>query len=415
MHLLAKHIGQVVVRVVVKVVGSCALPCVMIASVIGCDSDPRAVAPPAEAASADTVLPPFKEITAGRQFTCALDEDGTAWCWGANTRGQLGLGDTLDRFVPTRLQQSVPFVGLVAGESHVCATDATGALHCWGDNANFALGDTLVRIQARPRTAAVSGTRVVAAGRNVTCVIDRTRRTSCWGSDQHGERGDGADSLGATATPQTVSTSVAFDSVVIGRMHACALDGSGAAWCWGDGGALGDGAVQDRDAPVPVLGDRKYTLLAAGESVSCGLAQDSLAFCWGIAFDGQLGAGDPARPNGFAPVAVAGAQRFTAITAGRHRVCALDAAGAAWCWGSNYNGGLGNNSGVSSAAPVRVQGTRSYTAIAAGDFHTCALDRQGEAWCWGQNADARSGGALGDGTVRSRSVPTRVSSLPSLP
>jgi len=362
----------------------------------------------AEIDSLATNTPRFLSVTAGRQFTCALDDSGTTWCWGSNRHGQLGLGDTLDRFVPTRLQHSVPFARIVAGETHVCAVDTLSALHCWGDIREYALGDSAVRVQARPSTVPVRAVRAVAAGARFTCVIDRQDHSLCWGSDRHGERGDGGGTSSPTAEPTRVKTAVPFVSLVAGHTHASGLTASGAAWCWGDGRALGNGTLLYRDAPGEVLGERVFSSLSAGESVTCGIADDAYAWCWGIALEGQLGQGSQPRPNSFAPAQVMGSTSFQTLAAGLHRVCGLDTDGLAWCWGSNYNGALGNGTGASEPAPVRVAGDRRYIALASGDFHACALDEQGAAWCWGENTDARGGGALGDGTVRSRAVPTRV-------
>jgi alpha-tubulin suppressor-like RCC1 family protein len=358
--------------------------------------------------AADTSALQFVAITAGRQFTCALDAAGVAWCWGANRFGQLGVGDTLDRFVPTRLEYDTPFTRIVAGETHTCATDSLATLHCWGDNRDFALADTTVRFRDRPAPVAISGVRQLGLGSNVTCITDATDRPLCWGTDRHGERGDDRLGSASLAEPTVVGGDLRLDKLSVGRQHACGLDARGAAWCWGDGGALGDGSLTDRGAPVAVQGDRRFREIAAGESITCALKEDDSAWCWGIAFDGQLGQGSPPRPNTFLPAPVAGNLQFRQIAPGRHRVCALDMSGRAWCWGSNYNGGLGEGSGQSQSEPVRVAGDLEFTVLAAGDYHTCALDTTGAAWCWGENSDARGGGALGDGTMRSRSVPTRV-------
>ncbi len=352
-------------------------------------------------------LPRFIAITAGRQFTCALDEAAQAWCWGSNRFGQLGLGDTLDRFVPTQLQHSVPVMRLVAGEAHACAVDSLAALHCWGDNQEFALGDTSVRVRARPGTVELRGVRQLALGANFTCATDSADRTRCWGTHQHGERGDGSSERSPVATPTALSGDHRFTALAAGRSHACGITAEGIAWCWGDGGALGDGSVSEHTEPVRVLGEHVFTSITAGESVTCAVDADAAAWCWGIAFDGQLGQGSPI-PNRFIPVPVAGGLRFQSLSAGHHRVCGLDLEGTAWCWGSNYNGGLGDNSGVSQSAPVRVVSDVPFIAIASGDYHTCALDTRRVAWCWGENSNARGGGALGDGTVRQRPVPTRV-------
>jgi len=381
------------------------------ASLAACDTQPSPSSRPADSlarAGADAPLPRFVYLAAGGQFTCALDDTGNAWCWGANRFGQLGLGDTLDRFVPTRLQHSVPFTRIEAGETHACATDSLSNLYCWGDNRDYALADTTVRIRARPGTVPVRGVRELALGTNVTCITDTSDRPLCWGTDRHGERGDDRLGSGPVAEPRFVGGSHQFVELTVGRQHACGLTAAGEAWCWGDGGALGDGTLIDRGLPVPVLGNRRFRELEAGESITCGLKVDDSAWCWGVAVDGQLGQGNPPRPNTFLPAPVSGGLSFQRIAPGRHRVCALDLSGLAWCWGSNYNGGLGDGSGQSQPQPVRVAGDRRYVRLAAGDYHTCALDESGIAWCWGENGDPRGAGALGDGTMRSRATPTMV-------
>jgi alpha-tubulin suppressor-like RCC1 family protein len=351
----------------------------------------------------------FASITAGLRFSCGLDGNGRAWCWGGNRLGQLGVGDSLDRYLPTPVKTSVRFAQLVAGETHVCGADREGQLHCWGDNHDLELGDALedhseipIAVRGHPRAQSL------ALGAKVTCVTDRAGVVSCWGTDVHGERGDARHDSVPRAEGEPVRTDQRFASIVAGRMHVCGLTADGQAWCWGDGGLLGDGTITDRTTPVAVRSSVPFVSLTAGESVTCGLEASGAAWCWGIAFDGQLGQGEPPRPNTFVPSPVVGGIAFAQLAAGKHRVCGLDRDGGAWCWGSNYNGGLGDGTGASQPAPVRVRADRPFAQIAAGDAHTCALDRDGRAWCWGENADAQGGGALGDGTLRSRDRPTPV-------
>lgn len=386
-------------------------------------SSPSAVSPSTDTAVPDSLAPRFTRVVSGRQFSCALDTTGRPWCWGANHFGQLGIGDTLDRLVPVRVDAPQGFRELVAGESHVCGVDSLSGLHCWGDNEGYALGDSVVRLLTRPAPLATAYVRTLSAGAHFTCATDAEGIPHCWGARPHGELGDGDDTAAPTALPVDVKTTQRFDTLVSGLTHTCGLarpdsgDGTGgtaegetarAAWCWGHGGALGDGTIQRRRVPVAVRGGQSFISLTAGESVTCGLDIERAAWCWGVDFEGQLGEGSVKVPNRFEPMRVSGPVRFRMLSAGLHRVCGLDLEGYAWCWGSNYNGGLGVGGSVSSATPLRVLGDRRYTSLAAGDYHTCAVDTDGVVWCWGQNSDARGGGALGNGTLSSSDEPVRV-------
>lgn len=77
------------------------------------------------------------EISAGGTSTCALDSTGQAWCWGSNTRGQLGT-TAVPVFgtapVPVAVMQpaGVHFTMLSSGSSHVCAIGDDDNMYCWG-------------------------------------------------------------------------------------------------------------------------------------------------------------------------------------------------------------------------------------------------------------------------------------------
>ena len=82
------------------------------------------------------------------------------------------------------------------------------------------------------------------------------------------------------------------------------------------------------------------TAVAAGDQHACGLYADGAAYCWGYNEMGQLG--DGTNEDSSSPVAVAGGHTFTTLSAGRYFTCGLDEEGAAWCWGANSLGQLGN-------------------------------------------------------------------------
>ena len=56
-------------------------------------------------------------VAAGDHHVCALERDGTVWCWGGNDVGQLGLGDTVATVTPTQVPGLTGVVDLAAGGS----------------------------------------------------------------------------------------------------------------------------------------------------------------------------------------------------------------------------------------------------------------------------------------------------------
>jgi alpha-tubulin suppressor-like RCC1 family protein len=134
--------------------------------------------------------------------------------------------------------------------------------------------------------------------------------------------------------------------------------------------------------------------IAAGFAHSCALVTGGAAYCWGSNARGQLG-NDTTLISPF-PLAVSGGLTFASITAGYSHTCALTSAGAAYCWGDNSTGALGvATTADSSATPVAVAGGLTFTHISAGYSHTCAVAADGSAYCWGANES----GELGTGSV----------------
>lgn len=80
-----------------------------------------------------------EKIVAGQYFFCAL-KGGNVYCWGTNTRGQLGDGTTSNKSTPV-LVQGLPdkAIDIDAGVNHACAI-SKGDLYCWGANGVGQLG-----------------------------------------------------------------------------------------------------------------------------------------------------------------------------------------------------------------------------------------------------------------------------------
>jgi alpha-tubulin suppressor-like RCC1 family protein len=112
-------------------------------------------------------------------------------------------------------------------------------------------------------------------------------------------------------------------------------------------------------------------------------------------------------PEFYSPLPVAGISTATAISAGAYHTCAVRSDGAAYCWGDNIFGEIGNGTTTNSTTPVPVTGITTAVAIDAGGYHTCTLLTSGAAYCWGDNRE----GQLGNGTTTDSTSPVAVNIL----
>lgn len=131
----------------------------------------------------------------------------------------------------------------------------------------------------------------------------------------------------------------------------------------------------------------KFTNLTSRGNSSCALDAEKAAWCWGANDSGQLG--DGSITNRAAPVKVQGATKFTALSSATgNTFCGLADDGKAWCWGDNTSGQLGTGSatvGTDSTAPVSPTGDHVFTAIFQGPTTTCGIAADKTTWCWGAN------------------------------
>src|SRR5206468_3311896 len=97
---------------------------------------------------------------------------------------------------------------------------------------------------------------------------------------------------------------------------------------------------------------------------------------------------------------------LASVTAGDLHSCAVTTNGAAYCWGHNEYGQLGDGSLLSRAIPTAVAGGLAFAGLATWEFHSCGVTTAGAAYCWGGNGS----GKLGDGSTASSTVPVAVTS-----
>jgi hypothetical protein len=190
-----------------------------------------------------------RAIAAGKYFTCALLDNFAVTCWGANTGGQLGLGDTAERTSPTALAAIDFGSGLTAraisaGDDHVCAILDDGALKCWGSAGNGRLGSGGTSNigdgtnEMGTNLAAVSlgssGTAIaVSAGQAHTCVVFTSTEVKC--QDSQTTLGDLPSEMGTNLPAIDLGLGRTALAVSAGAEHTCALLDNATLKCWGSG------------------------------------------------------------------------------------------------------------------------------------------------------------------------------------
>ncbi len=295
---------------------------------------------------------------------------------------------------------------------HTCAVTTSGAGYCWGRNDRGQLGDGTTTDRTRPVLVALGSLEAVASGERHTCALTSAGRVYCWGDNGSGQLGDG------TTTDRSVPTPVPgldFTSLTAGALHTCGITQDGTAYCWGlnVAGQLGTGSPSTTlpVAVAPPAGETtrlSFTALSAGRSHTCGITDGAAAYCWGANVSGQLG--DGTTVNRSVPVAVAPPAgqstplAFTSLSVGLAQTCGLTEDGVSYCWGRNASGQLGDGTTIGRPIPGPVQAPVVFTAVEVGGGHACALAAPGRAYCWGVNGS----GELGDGTTTHRLTPVEV-------
>jgi alpha-tubulin suppressor-like RCC1 family protein len=364
-------------------------------------------------------------VSAGGAFACALRDDGTLRCWGANGVGQLGSGATLPSPSPTPVRALRDVTAVAAGARHACAV-TEGRVWCWGANDRGQLGraeasrgcrvdDVDVPCETTPQRVPVLDEVVaVAAGAAHTCARTAKGLVLCWGDNRFGQLGIGVAGGAPSPSPQAVLVDDAplegARELVVHGDFGCARDQDDAVWCWGRNttGQLGAasmgvaplgcvGACSPTPARVPSLDFRASTRDGGPRLVAWDAAEDDA-------------------PNADTDAARVGAARYSrGLAAGVGFGCAVLDDGTVRCWGDDTLGQLGD--GAAGRAP---QGPRAVIAtpgaaatnaleraveVVAGGDTACALLADHSLRCWGSNR----GGALGFGGDAAQAGPVPVS------
>ena len=401
-----------------------------------------------------------KQIAAGSVNSCALKNDGTVWCWGQGLYGQLGNNNTVGSYVPVQVMEENGS-GLLTdinqvhiGIDHVCALTNDGEALCWGNGSSGQLGsggeapvvsgplsyspyplkvvDVGESLGGRP----LRGIRQLAVGFYNTYALTYDQKVLSWGYGNDGRLGVGVmTSVADTYAPRVVvapgeplgGTPLTYiTGIESGWNHACAVNTSGYAFCWGQNfyGELGLGHTNYVWTPQQVHNSDGASYLddveqvSGGSSYTCALKTDNTLHCWGRGDDGRLGYGvGETLEHKTRPVEVVTTTlgdilpppipSFSEkLSTGYGHTCHTTTSNEVRCWGYGTSGQLGDGMRFSSDRAVNVKtGSNLDSAqLSNGGYHSCSLSSGGDVKCWGHG----NFGQLGHGLYENETIPVSV-------
>ena len=138
-------------------------------------------------------------VAVGNKFSCALLNNGYVKCWGENSSGQLGTGDTIARVGNSgEMGDNLPFVSfgegvravtIHAGHAFACANLENGEIKCWGDSAGGIIGfgnSTSITPSAKLFDAGFDDVFSLALGNQSLCASGFAR-IDCFGTEIFGD------------------------------------------------------------------------------------------------------------------------------------------------------------------------------------------------------------------------------------
>lgn len=294
-------------------------------------------------------------LTSGTNHVCAVKNSGTVWCWGSNVFGQLGTGtNALSAGTPILVDGLVDVAAVSAGVDHTCALKQDGTAWCWGFNmyAQLGIGSTngYIPTEVKNPTQVSSIKEVIelSAHGMYTCAIQKNQAVWCWGDNVVSSKDYSQADVGGS-TPVAIGTLVD----VVSLAGTCAIKEDGGVWCWNGSpisleSALDGATYWDNAVPQSIPGLENILALTSARLFA--LKKDGTVWCWECedvyAFGGQ--------GKGASLTQIDGLTSATHIAANGNHACTMLQTGEILCWGDNSYGQLGDGTTEPKSVPTFV-------------------------------------------------------------
>ncbi|TPX55148.1 hypothetical protein PhCBS80983_g05570 [Powellomyces hirtus] len=324
------------------------------------------------------------------------------WAFGSNAHGQLGVGTGDDAHVPTRsifqdahgsTIEPIP-VSISGGANHSVIVTSRGEVFSSGRNdvGQIGLAESEDRL-VFTRVKGIDGAVGVSCGWDHTAVLTGSGEVYVFGSNKYGQLGVGAP-VSSTHQPTKVPGLPGnVKKVACGMRFTMVVTEDGEVWAWGSNRHGEVGLVAKSAAGIifdPVRVPINAVDVACGQYHTVYLNTDGVLVCCGRNRHGQLSGTDKTITSNQIPATKDGAVRT--IFAGWSFSGFLDTySGTVTGWGRNDHAQLAIPPASICASPTRSTCLTNVQQIACGSEHALGLDATGTCYAWGWNEHGNCG------------------------
>jgi len=367
-------------------------------------------------------VPAIVDLTAGAEHTCMLIAYGSqyvTYCFGAAS----ALGATPQGILAIASNGHSPqpnFLSIASGHGagHTCGIDTGKQVWCWGDNTygQAGQGNTNTPVTA-PAIAVdyqfgIAKATMMAAGTKATCIVrSLDGKLECFGDNTSCES-DAYDDAGCS--PSVSSATVTTDSDVVftsitaaaeGAIHGCVAGnpyptGAASLFCFGDNASLESGPAGNAiTTPAVKITMSGIASLSAGDTHTCFITNSPRQlYCFGkndVHQASPTSTTTPIDPTTVTPIALPQTATPNVVAVRAAETCVVDTDGNVWCFGTGHGTNIDQVAGVKDVGKLTLGAGH---ACAVGHTSANAVTDPSAVVCWGDNTMGQAGQTAG-GTV----------------
>lgn len=289
------------------------------------------------------------------RHSMALFSDGSLYAWGQNGQGQLGLGTTINNYVPTKVGGLPKIVDFSLGHLSIALAE-DGTVWRWGGGVSIpsqytsgmkaiaASQATVYLMNTMGSVAGLPNMKDIKAGYNHLLALGEDGTVWAKDSNNYGQLGYGQDTVSSGSFVQVskLSNIVAIEA---GGYQSFAIDADGQLFAWGHNGniQLGDGTTINRNVPILISSLTNVAEVAAGYNHT--LVRTEIGDLYGMGSVSGIYSSIPKKLT---------EEKVTSIGAGNNSSFYITEGGSSYSFGQNTNGQLGDGTTQNHSEPAEI-------------------------------------------------------------